>query len=119
MRYRWWYFSLAFSLILLGGFSDTHLWGQDPSPVEYPPPRISSISPDSCLVHWDPYANADFSTHYQVRLNTFLFGASTRQTVMPVTHLIPGNTNKIDYVIYHQGKILGISRNRSCWCCLG
>jgi hypothetical protein len=91
----------------------TEVRGQDPSPVTYPAPRISAITPDSCLVHWDPYTQADFSTHYQVRLNTFLFGSSTQQTTMAVGHLIPGNTNKIDYVIYHQGKILGISSSTS------
>ncbi|HNV71301.1 MAG TPA: fibronectin type III domain-containing protein [Candidatus Ozemobacteraceae bacterium] len=72
-------------------------------------PTISQITPVSCVVSWPVYPQYDDSTHYQVRLNGALYGSSTKGTSQKVIAQRPGYTSTIDYVIYHKGKVLGVS----------
>ncbi len=72
-------------------------------------PTISQITPVSCVVSWPSYSSFDETTHYQVRLNGAFYGSSTKGNSQTVIAQRPGNTSAIDYVIYHRGKMIGVS----------
>ncbi len=72
-------------------------------------PTISQIRPASFRVGWATYASADATTHYQVRIDHALFGASLTGDHTTVSSLKPGRTYKVEVITYHQGAMIGIS----------
>lgn len=72
-------------------------------------PKISEIRPASFRVGWATYASADATTHYQVRIDHALFGASLTGDHTTVSSLNPGRTYKVEVITYHQGAMIGIS----------
>lgn len=72
-------------------------------------PKISEISPTSMKVAWAPYDKFDATTHYQVRIDHALYGASLTGSDVTVYHLKPARTYRIEVITYHQGSMIGIS----------
>jgi len=72
-------------------------------------PKITHLSSSSLKVEWNLYPQFNKSTHYQVQLNSALYGFSTKETSKIVSKLQPGGTYRIAVVTYDNGTVAGVS----------
>ena len=72
-------------------------------------PKITHLSSTSLKVEWNLYPQFSKTTHYQVQLNSSLYGFSTKETSKTVNKLQPGGTYRIAVVTYDNGTVAGVS----------
>lgn len=76
-------------------------------------PKVTHLNSSSIKVEWNLYPNFNKTTHYQVQLNSALYGFSTKETFKTLTRLEPGGTYRVAVVTYDNGSVSGVSSSTS------